>query len=175
MRVPYGTLEGAGVGGGGKSNSKTASATYHTQKYEIIGRYAGTFGGHVAYNIANHYEKTGEIALPNNTSKEAHYNRNNLNREVTYEQVKQEGWIELEKSKSVYHMLLGQYGNVKFVSPNGQFEAVFNSKNELVKSSINMGTYNYCGPTKSCHFGLDVVPYYLWGNTPEYNLFQNRR
>lgn len=31
---------------------------------------------------------------------------------------------------------------------------------------VNMGTYNYCGPTanSALHGILDVIPYYVWGN-----------
>jgi len=77
-------------------------------------------------------------------------------------------WILLDPSSSAYHMsgAGGEY-NVKFVSPDGMFEAVYDSRTgRRVESAKNMGTYNFFGPSNSAsHYDYDVVPYYEHGNT----------
>lgn len=60
--------------------------------------------------------------------------------------------------------------NLKFVSKGDQrFEAVYNKTRNLLtegNDEVNMGTYNYAGPSDvSGHVKYDVEPYYKWGNT----------
>lgn len=63
--------------------------------------------------------------------------------------------------------------NVKFISENGRFEAVYNTgTGELVIDPVNMGTYNYApgsiNPIKYLmHNKYDKVPWKKWGNTEE--------
>lgn len=117
--------------------------------------------------------KHGEV------NKELHYFRNLLNRaprtldemlrfnENLPSKIK---WRLLEPEKSVFHMY-GKGGefNLKFVSYDGKFEAVYNKNGELLTKAndqINMGTYNYADPDDGIkHFIYDVVPYFKWGNT----------
>ncbi|MNO38914.1 hypothetical protein D3C76_290320 [compost metagenome] len=60
--------------------------------------------------------------------------------------------------------------NVKFMSANGRFEAVYNTgTGEIVTDSYNMGTYNYApgsiNPKKYYkHYLLDKKPWEKWGN-----------
>jgi RHS repeat-associated protein len=102
-----------------------------------------------------------------------HYNRNSLNRKVTYDKVITEKWILMPSGKSIYHTMgEGNENNLKFVDPTGRHEAVFrpigNGKYELVTEPRNMGTYNYSPPSNGLqHIRDDVVPYYIFGNTPE--------
>ncbi|CAH2213015.1 hypothetical protein [Tepidibacter aestuarii] len=117
--------------------------------------------------------KHGEV------DKELHYLRNLLNRAPrTLEEMlklnenlpKKIKWRLLEPEKSVFHMY-GKYGefNLKFVSHDGKFEAVYNKNGELLtekNDQINMGTYNYADPDDIIkHFIYDVAPYLRWGNT----------
>ncbi len=65
--------------------------------------------------------------------RQAHYDRNKLNEEVSYE----------------------------FAFRN----------HELVKNPANIGTYNFIAPRgfwgSIGHFFADVLPYWMWGNTPD--------
>lgn len=60
--------------------------------------------------------------------------------------------------------------NVKFISANGRFEAVYNTETEeIVTDPVNMGTYNYApgsiNPKKYYkHYLFDLVPWKKWGN-----------
>lgn len=60
--------------------------------------------------------------------------------------------------------------NVKFISSNGRFEAVYNSKTgEIVTDSANMGTYNYAPGSMNPieyykHNTFDKIPWKKWGN-----------
>jgi RHS repeat-associated protein len=87
-------------------------------------------------------------------------------------------WELMSLNGSQYHMydaggLSGAY-NLKFISQNGCFEAVYNSKTyQITKDPYNMGTYNY--GRGSGHFIHDVIPwgdYWLvgekWGNTRDF-------
>ena len=65
--------------------------------------------------------------------------------------------------------------NTKFVSDDGEgkYEAVYNKEGLLLTEEndpVNMGTYNYCGPTKNIllHGLLDVLTYNRWGNAKGY-------
>jgi len=80
-------------------------------------------------------------------------------------------WQLMPPRDSALHMfgLDGEY-NVKFVSGNGMFEAVYDKNGVLLNEDndpINMGTYNYANPTTDVkkHSIYDVAPYYIWGNT----------
>ena len=64
----------------------------------------------------------------------------------------------------------GNENNIKFISPDGHGEAVFNPDGTLVTDPVNMGTYNFNSPNELLgvpHFVNDVLPYYVWGNSPE--------
>ena len=58
--------------------------------------------------------------------------------------------------------------NVKYVSPDGHREVIYNSDNEIVLDSRDIGTYNF-SPSGTVlgsigHFFVDMVPWYLFGN-----------
>ncbi len=82
------------------------------------------------------------------------------------------GWDIMPPDESALHMYGpdGEY-NIKFVSKEGFFEAVYNKNGELLSEDndpANMGTYNYANPLTESkkHSTYDVAPYYIWGNTP---------
>lgn len=107
--------------------------------------------------------------------KEMHFFRNKLNRcpssldammqYITDNPDKK--WTMLDPDQAAFHMngTNGEF-NLKFVSPDGHFEAVYNSiTGALVTDAENMGTYNYVGPSDaSGHTTYDVNPYFMWGN-----------
>ena len=102
----------------------------------------------------------------------SHWNRNDGLNELPYipnspEAAQNAGWKCLTRSKSVYHNRNGA-SNSKYVSPDGHFEAVFDSSGNLVTDSYNVGTYNIYGPDNAIgHFVYDMLPYYLLGNSPD--------
>ncbi|HAX71959.1 MAG TPA: hypothetical protein DCY20_00390 [Firmicutes bacterium] len=109
-------------------------------------------------------------------NKEEHYLRNVLNRApATLDEMLtrlNEGWLLMSPVSAAYHMYGkdGEY-NVKFVSTDGHFEAVYNKDGRLVTEevdAINMATYNFASPyqDKSGHETYDITPYKTWGNTP---------
>jgi RHS repeat-associated protein len=100
-----------------------------------------------------------------------HYNRNQRNQEVTLEEVRDQGWTLMNNEESIYHRIgSGNEYNLKYVSPDGHYEAVFHLDGTLVTDPANMPTYNFSSPYEyggAGHFFLDVVPYLLWGNSPD--------
>ncbi|MDR1636729.1 MAG: hypothetical protein LBR93_05270, partial [Treponema sp.] len=62
--------------------------------------------------------------------------------------------------------------NLKFISRDGHFEAVYNKGGELLTAEndpLNMGTFNYGDyQTENMkHLKYDVWPYFQWNNTRE--------
>lgn len=81
-------------------------------------------------------------------------------------------WELMPIDSALFHMngKDGEY-NLKFVSSDGHFEAVYNKDGKLLtewNSPANMGTFNYADPftEKGKHSGYDVLPYFRWTNTP---------
>ena len=120
------------------------------------------------------------VSLTGTVNKEIHYFRNYLNRTpktlddmVNLEKSlsEKDKWVLLAPDKALYHMY-GQDGeyNIKFVSSDGKFEAVYNKDGILLTDKndpLNMGTYNYSSPNAGVgadHMLLDVGPYYIWEN-----------
>jgi hypothetical protein len=81
-------------------------------------------------------------------------------------------WKLLDAANSQYHMY-GEDGkyNLKFVSKDGIFEAVYDKEGKLLSRDndpINMGTYNYSNPSLLIDHGIyDVLPYTFRGNAGE--------
>ncbi len=58
--------------------------------------------------------------------------------------------------------------NVKYVSPDGHKEAIYDSQGNLVTDSRDIGTYNY-SPSGTIwgsvgHFFVDILPWVVFGN-----------
>ena len=99
--------------------------------------------------------------------------RSGLNEGVpqTEADVKQQGWIRMKPEESIYHQIGdGNENNVKYISPDGKMEGIYKD-GKLVNDPINAGTFNYEAPTgiagKIGHFIVDVIPYYIYGNSPD--------
>jgi len=95
----------------------------------------------------------------------ANYNRNIYNQSVSFIYA-DKNW---DDSVSPYYHQQGRgnQGNVKYVSPDGHSEAIFTRNGRLVTDPLNMGTYNYEDPLNMLdHIFQDIIPYYIWGNSP---------
>ncbi len=103
-------------------------------------------------------------------TRQAHYDRNKYNEDVSYEFASQ-NWKKMSDAESIYHRHgVGNEHNEKFISPDGHYEVVFRNR-ELVKDPANLGTYNIIAPIgfwgNIGHVYADVLPYWMWGNTPD--------
>ena len=121
---------------------------------------------------------------PEKITQEVHYFRNKLNIEYKWKEFEKiqgrlpEGrkWIQLTKLGEMGFHQFTSYpllSNRKYISYEGSFEAVYNSKDELLNEETapaDMGTYNYMpfiakeNPPFNTHFVKDVFPYFLRGN-----------
>jgi RHS repeat-associated protein len=99
-----------------------------------------------------------------------HYDRNHSNlTPLTQSEAEDAFWTPFPET-SLYH----QHGpklkigdNIKFLSPDGHMEAVYDGNGNIVTSPANQGTYNYGAEQISLeHFFYDVIPYWIWGNSP---------
>lgn len=112
---------------------------------------------------------------------EQHYLRNafarapatleEMSREITKTDNQPFGWRLMAPEDTTLHMFGkdGEY-NLKFVSQNGLFEAVYNRAGELLTEKNdpqNMGTFNFADPDGQPgeHSLYDIWPYLAWGNT----------
>ena len=118
------------------------------------------------------------IAEINMPSQEEHYNRNSKNEPPPTEAEVPKDWLTSDKndterehgpSANAHQFTSPDRSNVKYVSPDGTMEAIYNSKGELVEDPRDVGTYNFCPSGKSMigHYIQDVRPWIRWGNSPE--------
>ncbi len=104
------------------------------------------------------------------SEKRRHYRRNeNNNLYPNQEQAEENCWVRQPDWKNKYHRYgPGNEENVKYLSPDGHQEAIYDKKRNIVTDPKNMGTYNY-GTNRWDHFWKDMVPYYMWNAPPEEN------
>lgn len=97
-------------------------------------------------------------------SKEEHYNRNkhNVNVPKTIEEARAQKWVSGVPSNAHQRHTTPGKRNVKYVSPDGHREGIYNYKGELVG-----GSYNYSSPVTDTvgHLVNDVVPYIVYGSS----------
>lgn len=115
-------------------------------------------------------------------NKEQHYFRNEFSRApatldemvktVTEDTNNPFQWKLLTPSNTLFHMMGpdGEY-NLKFLSKDGHYEAVYNKQGELLTAQtgpLNMGTFNYASPVTTLrkHAKYDVATYTRWNNVP---------
>lgn len=102
-------------------------------------------------------------------AKEQHYNRNqNMPPEVlpkTPEEADRWGWDNGVASDCHQFTSLDR-SNVKYVSPDGKMEVIFDKNGNVVTASEDCGTYNFASPMEDPigHFYKDVLPWLVWGN-----------
>lgn len=99
-------------------------------------------------------------------TKAQHYNRNehNVNVPLTVQEARRQGWNGNVPNNAHQKGTRAGKRNVKYVSPDGHREGVYNYKGELIG-----GSYNYSSPidNKVGHLIDDVVPWIRYGNSPD--------
>ena len=156
------------------SDTESGREYWHNQA-EKFRKTGYTDSGNAKWNAAIRTMPNRPTTTP---TKEEHYFRNELNLQydwVTFQKLNKRlpdhlKWEELSLGQSAFHKF-EDINNRKYVSACGHFEAVYTKDNELVDerySQIDMGTYNYYGPSQyDLHKDIDVAPYGKWGNTPK--------
>jgi hypothetical protein len=123
------------------------------------------------------------IDTKGNVTRDEHYFRNHFSRApatldemaavITKTDNALFGWRLSAWQETAFHAY-GEDGvyNLKFISSDGHFEAVYNKDGELLTACndpLNMGTFNYGDyQTENMkHLKYDVWPYFEWNNTKE--------
>jgi hypothetical protein len=123
------------------------------------------------------------IDAKGNITRDEHYFRNRFSRApatldemtavITETDNAPFGWQLSTWHETAFHAY-GEDGanNLKFISKDGHFEAVYNKDGELLTAGndpLNMGTFNYGDyQTENMkHLKYDVWPYFEWNNTKE--------
>lgn len=79
-------------------------------------------------------------------------------------------WEEQPEQNARCHQFTAEHGdNIKYLSPDGHQEVVFNNEGAIVMDSRDIGTYNfypYDGTMKGAlmHFRYDILPWIIFGN-----------
>ena len=102
-------------------------------------------------------------------SKEAHYGRNDL---MPISSLPQSPEIarachwDGSVGAACHQFSSPDKSNIKFVSPDGHSEVIFDSSGQIVTVSEDYGTYNFADSRQDPvgHFYNDVLPWLLWGN-----------
>lgn len=114
-------------------------------------------------------------------SKNEHYARNNHmidigNDWTSANELSKEGKVvKMSDIKASYHKqgMSNDYNpalNDKFVTLDGKIETVYNRETgQKITDPVNQGTYNMADPNSDLlgHFFQDMLPYYIWGNSPD--------
>ncbi len=159
------------------ADDEVSKAKYHQWAEDFrVNDYKTTNGAFPNVDAGIEYMPSRPTQYP---TEEEHFFRNELNIEFSWNDFKTLNerlpnnlkWKELKEiTKSGFHKV-GQPKNRKYVSACEHFEVVYTKENYLVNekfSAINMGTYNYYGPSQSeQHTLIDVLPYGALGNTPK--------
>ena len=102
-------------------------------------------------------------------SKETHYNRNHLmpagSLPQSPEMALARGWDQ-GVGAACHQFTSPDRSNIKFVSPDGHSEVIFDHSGKLVTAPEDYGTYNFSDSRQDPvgHFYQDVLPGLLWGN-----------
>lgn len=116
-------------------------------------------------NLLNKYKGARGFIM----SKEDHYKRNELNSNLpnTAAEAKEKGWHTV--IANAHQFTNDDNDNIKYVSPDGKQEAVYDKKGNMIKNALDMGSYNYCPSEKSYygHFKYDIMPWIMYGNAAD--------
>ena len=102
-------------------------------------------------------------------SKETHYERNRLmpisSLPQSPEMAEACGW-DGSVSAACHQFTSPDRSNIKYVSPDGKSEVIFDRSGNIVTASEDYGTYNFADSRRDPvgHFYRDVLPWLLWGN-----------
>ena len=108
-------------------------------------------------------------------SKKEHYARNQYNTDLpqSIEEAKKTRWNS-GVSANAHQFTSKDKSNVKYVSPDGKREIIFDKNGEVVTDTRDAGTYNYAPSNQDGkiqayynHTRKDIIPYIIWGNTEE--------
>lgn len=105
-------------------------------------------------------------------TKDEHYNRNQYNIDLpeNITAANEAGW-DSGVAANAHQFSAVDGENVKFVDPDGKREVIFDSSGNMVTDPRDIGTYNFCpsgGFVGSAgHFVKDILPWIVWGNTPD--------
>jgi len=117
--------------------------------------------------VASFIEKSIDYLTP--PSKEDHYNRNqnNIQFPEEYDETFFKDWDD-SVSANCHQFSAPNRDNVKYVSPDGKYEAIYDVNNKLVTDPRDVGTYNFISPNEDPfgHFIKDVIPWIQHGNSP---------
>ena len=128
----------------------------------------------IAHTVCGLVDKIGTV------TEAAHYFRNCFKRApgtldemmeiIRHEQGGTFGWKLVSRQSTRLHMFgrNGEY-NMKFISADGHFEAIYNIDGVKLtgeNNPMNMGTFNYGNPVnkKLRHIVYDILPFFEWGN-----------
>jgi len=118
--------------------------------------------------VAGFLEKTINYLTP--PFKEDHYNRNQNNVQFPeeYDEIFFKAWDD-GVSANCHQFSAPNRDNVKYVSPDGRYEAIYDVNNKLVTDPRDVGTYNFVSPNEDPfgHFIKDVIPWIYFGNSPD--------
>ncbi len=118
---------------------------------------------------AEHSAQNGKHPIP---SKEVHYNRNQLMPPdilpISPQEARQWGWSD-KVASDCHQFTSPDKSHVKFVSPNGKYEVIFDADGNVVTAPEDYGTYNFADPETDPigHFYEDVLPWLMWGNSED--------
>ena len=102
-------------------------------------------------------------------SKEDHYSRNdlNINLPATKDEALKKGWHTV--IANAHQFTKTDNNNIKYVSPDGKREVVYDKKGNMIKNALDMGSYNFCPSEKSYygHFKYDIMPWIMYGNAAD--------
>ena len=78
------------------------------------------------------------------------------------------GFARAKDSENRYHINKGEIDNVKYVHKGLGLEIIFDKNGKQVTTPENIGTLNYGpDPWQPAHWLFDILPYWLWGNSPQ--------
>lgn len=119
--------------------------------------------------VANKREES--ILKKHLLSREEHYYRNNINRGLpkTPQAAIRAGWHTVIANAHQFTKAKGQGKNIKYVSPDGKKEVMFNASGKAINAPLDMGSYNYVpsGTSYYGHFKYDILPWIMYGNSAE--------
>lgn len=108
--------------------------------------------------------------------KNLHYNRLALREQQLHvlpkspEEAIKQGFVRAPDKQNLYHRNGGKKGNIKYYHPDTGQEIVFKENRMVETAPENIGTKNFGPiPTTWAHIWKDVLPYWLWGNSPDDN------
>ncbi len=102
-------------------------------------------------------------------TKEEHYHRNQYmpldTLPMTPEEAEKLGWDD-GVAVDCHQFTAPHKDHIKFVSPDGKSEVIFDCEGDMVTAPEDEGTYNFADPNTDPigHFNKDVLPWIIWGN-----------